>query len=103
MALPATALIGGSDHSIRVLNVAPGGAMFEISAALAVGTRLIFRCGTIWVTATVAWQAGGRTGVSFDADLDAREVREQLSRTAAVAARRDLRASSRIVAQDLHP
>lgn len=103
IALPATAAISGRDHCVRVLNVAPGGAMFEVSTALAVESRLVFRCGTISVTATVAWQAGGRTGVSFDEDLDAREVKEQLSRSSAVAARRELMLRLLPQARGLHP
>ena len=94
IALPATAVIGDTGHSVRVLNVAPGGAMLEISKCLAAGSRLLFRCGTISVTATVAWQAGGRTGVSFDFNLDAKDVQEQRSRSFAVASRRELRRRS---------
>lgn len=94
VALPATAVIDGEAYSVRVLNVAIRGAMFELSAPLATRSKLNFRCGTISVNATVAWQTEGRTGVSFDCHLSEREVREQLSRSAAVAARRELKLSS---------
>lgn len=91
VALPATAAISGKDYSVRVLNVASGGAMFEISVPLAVRSRLIFRCGTITVSAIVAWQKGSCTGVRFDRLLADRDVTEQISRSSAVAARRELK------------
>ena len=95
VALPATAMIMGKDYSVRVLNVALGGAMFETSAPLAARSRLIFRCGTIRADATVAWQSGGCTGVRFDRLLSVRDVAEQLSRSSAVAARRELKLDRR--------
>ena len=95
VALPATAMIRGKDYSVRVLNVALGGAMFETSAPLAARSRLIFRCGTIRADATVTWQSGECSGVRFDRPLSARDVAEQLSRCSAVAARRELKLDRR--------
>ncbi len=87
VALPATAVIGGKNYGIRVLNVALGGAMFETSALMAARSRLIFRCGTIAASATVEWQSGGFVGVRFDRLISDRDVAEQRSRSSAVAAR----------------
>ena len=89
VALPATAVIIGKSYTVRVLNVASGEAMFETSAPLAVGSRLLFKCGTIDVSATVIWQAGSSTGVSFNRPVSHRDVTEQLSRSLALAARRE--------------
>jgi hypothetical protein len=88
VALPAIAVVCGKDYSIRVFNVALGGAMFETSAPLASGSRLTFRCGTITVSAAVAWQTSGYTGVRFDSPVNHRDVTDQLSRSLAIAARR---------------
>ena len=93
--LPATAMIMGKDYSVRVLNVALGGVMFETCAPLAARSRLIFRCGAIRADATVTWQSGGCTGVKFDRLLSVRDVAEQLSRSSAVAARRELKLDRR--------
>lgn len=85
--LPATAVVGGAYYRVRVINVALGGAMFETSALMPVRSKLIFRCGTVAASATVEWQSGGCVGVRFDRLLHDREVTEQRSRSAAVAAR----------------
>lgn len=89
VALPATAVINGKDHSIRLLNVALGGVMFETSALLEGGTKLVFRSGTIDALATVAWQTRQGTGVIFERRLSDRDVRDQISRNSAVALRRE--------------
>jgi hypothetical protein len=96
VALPATAVIRGKDYSVRVLNVALSGAMFETSAPLAARSKLIFRCGTITASATVAWQAGGCAGVWFDRLLSKRDLTDQLSRSSAVDTRRELRLDRRL-------
>ncbi len=91
VALPATAVIRGENYNVRVLNVALSGAMFETSAPLAARSKLIFRCGTITASATVAWQSGGYAGVCFDRLLSERDLADQLSRSSAVDAWRELR------------
>lgn len=86
VAVPATAVMGGKNYSVRVVNVARGGAKFETSAQIAIGSKLTFRCGTIATGATAVWQSGACTGVSFDRPISTRDVTDQLSRTSAVAA-----------------
>lgn len=94
VALPATAVVSEHSYSVRVLNVAVRGAMFELATLLPSRSRLIFRCGTISAEAVVAWQCDGKMGVKFCEELSDRDVQEQLFRSAAVAARRELKLSS---------
>ncbi len=68
--------------------------MIESCATLVRGTSLSLRCGSIAANAVVVWTEGGRTGLTFSDLLSDREVAEQLSRTAAIAARREIRRSS---------
>lgn len=55
----------------RVRNVSATGALLELSAPLAVGTRvrLSFR-GAQAVAATIMWAKNGRAGVAFDTPID---------------------------------
>lgn len=96
VALPATAVVAGHAYSVRVLNVALRGAMFELATPLPSRSKLVFRCGTVSANAVIAWQCDGQMGVEFDEDLTDRDVQEQLFRSAAVAARRELKLSSPI-------
>jgi hypothetical protein len=74
---------GGKDYSARITNIAPMGAMLEVSAPLFEGTSLLLRCGSIDVHAMVVWTKDLRMGVNFSTKLSERQVAEQLSRAVA--------------------
>ena len=63
--LPAVVRVGDQDHSARIANIAPGGAMIETSVHLLPGTPLSLRCGTICTSAVVIWTKSGQTGINF--------------------------------------
>jgi hypothetical protein len=88
LALPALVSSGGKDYSARIINIAPMGAMLEVSAPLVQGTSLVLRCGSIDADAVVVWIKGLRMGVKFITPLSERRIAEQLSGEAAVASRK---------------
>lgn len=86
--LPAVVRIRDTDHSARIVNIAPGGAMIETSAILDVGLPVTLRCGSIVADAIVMWSEGFRTGVNFAVSLSDRDLAEQVARTVAISSRR---------------
>jgi hypothetical protein len=89
VSLPAYLEIRGSQHSARLLNVAAGGAMIETGAELAAGTRLRFSCGTIRVDAVAVWLRQSQCGIKFYTPVADWQLAEQVSRSDALARRRD--------------
>lgn len=88
VAVPASIRIGDQDYTAKLANIVHGGAMLETTVALDVGARATVHCGTIAAEAMVIWKEPGRVGVKFITPLTDAEVSEQLSRSAAIAARR---------------
>jgi hypothetical protein len=88
LALPVIVISGGKDYTARITNIAPMGAMLELSAPLTEGTTLLLRCGSIEAEAVVVWMKNLRIGVMFSAPLNGRQIDVQLSRAAALASRK---------------
>lgn len=89
--LPVILSSGGRDYRARLINIAPMGAMLEVSAPLVEGTSLFLRCGSIDAHAVVVWIKGLRIGIKFSAPLSERQIAGQLSRAAAAAAHKSRR------------
>lgn len=84
LALPAIVSSGSRNYSARVMNIAPKGAMLEVSAPVVEGTSLFLRCGSIDAHAVVVRMHGLQIGILFSTPLSERQIGEQLSRAAAV-------------------
>lgn len=89
MALPGTVRMGDEEYGARIHNLAPGGAMIETAAPGLVGSLLTLSCGTITAGAAVVWRRDGRLGVGFGVPLTESQVSEQVSRSIAIASRRE--------------
>jgi hypothetical protein len=91
VALPAFLQAGGERHSVQILDLSAGGAKLHCAASLTVGTAVILDCGTLGRAAQVRWQNGGVLGLSFDSELDARDVSDLADRSNALATWRKTR------------
>jgi hypothetical protein len=89
VSLPAYLEVGGSQQSARLHNIAAGGAMIDTAAELATGTRLRFSCGTIRVDAVTVWSRQGKAGLKFFTPVVDWQLAEQVSRSDALARRRE--------------
>ena len=87
VALPAFLEVNGERHSVRLLDLSPGGAKVNCSIALPAGTSVILDCGTLRRSAAVRWQNGDLFGLCFNSELDARDVSALIDRSRALAAR----------------
>lgn len=87
VALPAFLQVGGVRHSVQLLDVSAGGAKLHCPAGLPSGAAVILDCGTLARTAAVRWQNGELIGLSFDSELDTRDVAALTDRSIALAAR----------------
>ena len=87
VALPAFLQANGERHSVQILDLSAGGAKLSCAADLPVGTALRLDCGGLARTAVVRWQNGGALGLSFDVELDTRQVAALAQRSTALAAR----------------
>jgi hypothetical protein len=86
--LPASVEVGTQSFTARLANLVVGGAMLETMAPVIPGNSVTLRCGTIAAEAKIVWKKTGRIGVKFCTQLSDAEVREQISRSAALDARR---------------
>ena len=84
VALPAFLQADAERHHVQILDLSPGGAKLDCAASLAVGTAVTLDCGTLRRGAAVRWQNGGRTGLCFDSELDAREASALIERSKAL-------------------
>ena len=91
VALPAFLQAGRERHSVRILDLSPGGAKLDCSASLPTGMPVILDCGTLGRGAVVRWPSAGVMGVCFDSELDRREASALIERSNAMAARMDSR------------
>lgn len=87
VALPAFLEVNGQRHSVRLLDLSPGGAKVSCAIVLPVGTAVTLDCGTLGRSAVVRWQNGDLFGLCFDSELDARDVSALIDRSKALAAR----------------
>ena len=90
VALPAFLQANGERHSVQLLDLSAGGAKLNCPTELPVGTTVTLDCGTLGRTAVVRWQNDGVLGLSFDTELDAREVSALTKRSNALAARMNI-------------
>ena len=91
LALPAFLQANGGRHSVRLLDLSPGGAKLDCPLNMPVGTGVTLDCGTFSCAAVVRWQAPGILGICFDSELDAREVAALIQRSNALTARMNIR------------
>ena len=87
VALPAFLQADGVRHAVQLLDLSPGGAKLNCPASLPVGTAVMLDCGTLGLSALVRWRDGGLMGLSFESELDAREVSALIERSKALATR----------------
>jgi PilZ domain len=87
VALPAFLQADGERHSIQLLDLSSGGAKLHLATVLQVGTTITLDCGTFVRPAVVRWQDGDFAGVSFDGELNAREIAALLNRSKALTSR----------------
>ena len=86
--VPATLRLDTRDYTAKILNFVRGGAMLESSAPVEIASRVMLRCGTVAINATVIWSEGGRIGINFETPLTDIQVNEHVLRSTALAARR---------------
>jgi hypothetical protein len=71
---------GGADVQVKVRNLSPGGMMAESPVNFSRGDVIETELRGIGiVSGKVAWTAGGRVGVQFDAPIDPRLARKPVS------------------------
>ena len=87
VALPAFLQANGDRHPVQLLDLSPGGAKLSSPLDLGVGTTATLDCGTLGRAVVVRWQSAGVLGVSFDTELDAREIAALVARSRALQAR----------------
>ena len=87
VALPAFLQANGERHFVQLLDLSNGGAKLTCSVRFPVGTAVVLDCGTLGRAAVVRWQNDEFLGLSFDAELDARDVADLAARSNALAAR----------------
>lgn len=87
VALPAFLEVDGERHSVRLLDLSPGGAKVNCALSLPVGAAVTLDCGTLRRSAVVRWQNADLFGLCFDSELDARDVSALIDRSRALAQR----------------
>lgn len=92
--MPATLRLETQDYTAKILNLVHAGAMLESSAPVEPNSKVMLRCGTVAANAIVVWSDAGRVGINFETPLTDDQVREHVSRSTALAARRELNQSS---------
>ena len=86
VALPAFLHAAGTRNSVQILDLSAGGAKLDCGAVLPTGTTVMLDCGSLRCAGVVRWQGGRLLGLSFDAELEAREVEALRARSTALAA-----------------
>ena len=87
VALPAFLQADGERHSVQLLDQSAGGARLTCPARIAAGTAVMLDCGTLSRAAAVRWQTDEFLGLSFERELDPRDVTALAARSTALAAR----------------
>jgi PilZ domain len=91
VALPAFLQVKAERHSVQILDLSAGGAKLNCAANFPVGTAVTLDCGMLGRTAVIRWQNGDVLGLSFDSELDTRELAALAERSNALAARMEAR------------
>lgn len=91
VALPAFLDCNGARHSVQMLDLSAGGVRLSCAVTVAAGTAVTLDCGTFGRAAVARWQNGEFLGLSFDSELDAREMAALVDRSDALTARRKTR------------
>ncbi len=86
VALPAFLQANGSRHSVQILDLSSGGAKLTFADPVPSGTLVLLDCGTLACEGTVRWQRDGQLGLSFEQELDPREVDALMQRSSALSA-----------------
>lgn len=87
VALPAFLDTGGRRHSVQMLDLSAGGVKLNCSASLSAGSTVMLDCGTFGRAAVVRWQNGEFLGLSFESELNDREMAALIDRSSALTAR----------------
>lgn len=87
VALPAFLQTEEGRHSVQLLDLSAGGAKLNCPAVVPVGAAVTLDCGTLGRSAVVRWQNGETLGLSFDSELDPRDIAALIDRSKALAAR----------------
>lgn len=75
--MAAVRRVGGTDVSCKVRNLSAGGMMAESPVGFSRGDAIeVDLRGIGIITGKIAWTAGGRIGVQFDAPIDPRLARK---------------------------
>lgn len=91
VALPAFLQVGPDRHSVQMLDLSAGGVKLSCPASFAIGTAVLLDCGTFRRDAVARWQNGEFLGLSFDHELDDRDVAALADRSKALTARMKVR------------
>ena len=70
---------------VQLLDLSAGGAKLDSPVSVSAGATITLDCGTFGRTAVVRWQNGSVLGVSFDSELDGRELSALVERSNALA------------------
>ena len=84
VALPAFLQVDLERHFVQVVDVSNGGARLTSSEQFPAGTEVILDCGTLSRSAVVRWQNAEFLGLSFDSELEDREVKAIIVRSHAL-------------------
>ncbi|GAA4742317.1 hypothetical protein GCM10023264_04320 [Sphingomonas daechungensis] len=84
VALPAFLQVQDERHSVQLLDLSAGGAKLISPLSLATGTAVTLDCGTLGRVAIVRWRSGEVIGVSFETELEAREITALIQRSEAL-------------------
>ena len=87
LALPAFLEVSGERQSVQMLDLSAGGVKLNCSAYFPIGTPVTLDCGTFGRAAVVRWQNGEFLGLSFDGELNEREISALVDRSWALADR----------------
>jgi hypothetical protein len=87
VALPAFLQVDFERHSVQLLDLSNGGAKLTCAARFPSGTAVMLDCGTFSRSGVVRWQSDKFLGLSFDSELDARDVSDLIARSRALSDR----------------
>lgn len=86
VALPAFLQAAGGRHAVQMLDLSAGGAKLNCAISLSSGTAVSLDCGTFERPAIVRWQDGRFLGLSFETELNDREMAALIERSNALSA-----------------
>ena len=85
VALPAFVRVGEERHAVQLLDLSSGGAKLDCPRDLAVGGAIALDLGALSRAAVVRWTSAGFVGVSFDVELEAKDIEVVVERSRALA------------------